>query len=288
MYQKTYGPKIGTVKLNIKKATAGAPLNCRLTYRAGFYGVDDSGSIKVLFRIVSDYEEFQFDQPEKPNYVRISSSNKKVSFKVAAPSGGIFGKVYTRPWSRGFTIHVAEAYLDRDDEVYIDFVHWNTQTFYEETFEFRVLVNPFATAKYLQVPHAPEIELHADKPAKIVALAPTAVKKGERFRAFVRLEDRWGNPCREINGTFALQGEGKITLPKQVTFRAGRAVFLARATATGTVSFHASYKQLRSRAHPIHVLARLPLRPYWADLHAQSEETVGTGSVYDYFRFARE
>ena len=52
-YQKAYENKIGSASLNINKAVAGSKINCRLTYKVGSLGIDDSGGLKVLFLIVS-------------------------------------------------------------------------------------------------------------------------------------------------------------------------------------------------------------------------------------------
>jgi hypothetical protein len=46
---------------------------------------------------------------------------------------------------------------------------------------------------------------------------------------------------------------------------------------------------LSARSNPIDVLAEdVPLHPYWADFHGQSEETIGSNSIEDYFTFARD
>jgi len=43
-----------------------------------------------------------------------------------------------------------------------------------------------------------------------------------------------------------------------------------------------------ARANPLRIVADAALLPYWADLHGQSEETIGTGSAEQYFAFARD
>jgi hypothetical protein len=46
---------------------------------------------------------------------------------------------------------------------------------------------------------------------------------------------------------------------------------------------------LSAASNPVRVAdAAMRLRPCWADLHGQSEETIGTNSIEDYFRFARD
>ena len=40
--------------------------------------------------------------------------------------------------------------------------------------------------------------------------------------------------------------------------------------------------------NPIIVRDEVAVARYWADLHGQSEETIGTNSIDSYFRFARD
>jgi hypothetical protein len=42
------------------------------------------------------------------------------------------------------------------------------------------------------------------------------------------------------------------------------------------------------RSNPMRVVADAPLLPYWADLHGQSEETIGTNSARELIDFARD
>ena len=41
-------------------------------------------------------------------------------------------------------------------------------------------------------------------------------------------------------------------------------------------------------SNPMRVSHELSLRPYWGDLHGQSEETIGTNSARDFHAFARD
>ena len=45
-----------------------------LTYTAGKFGIDDSGSLRVCFRFASDQTRPQFEDPTGPNYTTISAS----------------------------------------------------------------------------------------------------------------------------------------------------------------------------------------------------------------------
>ena len=90
----------------------------------------------------------------------------------------------------------------------------------------------------------------------------------QEFTYFLKLEDRWGNPTKLPQ---ALKHPGWQT--------AGMQTIEAKDQMTG----------LAARSNPIDVLAEKPrLHPYWADFHAQSEETIGSNSIESYFTFAHD
>ena len=48
---------------------AGSFRGFTLTYTAGTFGIDDTGSLKIVHRFASDMGRPQFDTPAAPNYV---------------------------------------------------------------------------------------------------------------------------------------------------------------------------------------------------------------------------
>jgi hypothetical protein len=298
-YQKSYENKVGAARINITKAVAGTKINCRLTYRAGSLGIDDSGSMKVLFRIITDSADPQFDNPKDDNYLKISSSNKDIKITPGPRSGGLYGKIHPRPWSKGFVLNFSNGYLSEDDEIYIDFHRWRVQTFCEKTFEFKILVDPFATARYIELPQSPELEIIPDRPHKLVIIAPTKVKTHQPFEFLIKLEDRWGNPCVNQGGMFEKirlipAGGGTKTgkqvgknPPEKLRFKQGRAKAQTEINAHTTLYIKAKYDNLVAFSNPVTAFDKFDHGYYWADLHGQSEETVGTNNVSDYFHFAK-
>src|SRR4029453_1535495 len=49
-----------------------------LTYTAGFFGIDDTGSIKIVFRFASDMGRPQFADPKAAGYTTAEASNGAV------------------------------------------------------------------------------------------------------------------------------------------------------------------------------------------------------------------
>ena len=84
------------------------------------------------------------------------------------------------------------------------------QTFCEKTFEFKILIDPFATGRYVELPKSPEIEISPDQPERLVLVAPTKVGVNTPFNLLSRLEDGWGNPCTNVDGEIAVGEKGHL------------------------------------------------------------------------------
>ena len=73
---------------------------------------------------------------------------------------------------------------------------WRMQTFCEESFEFKTLVDPIATYEFKELPRSPTLRIIPGTPERAVCIAPSAVRVGTPFTYHLKLEDRWGNPVR--------------------------------------------------------------------------------------------
>ena len=82
-----------------------------------------------------------------------------------------------------------------------------------------------------------------------------------------KLEDEWGNPVARPT---------KLTYPGFV--KPGWYTIPIQEDSTG----------LEAETNPIVVAPDSKFGRYWADLHGQSEETIGTNSIDEYFRFGRD
>jgi hypothetical protein len=260
---------LGTAEiLSEKTVEAGSFATLRYVYTAG-HPIDDTGFIKIAFRYAGDFGSPQFGIPSAPNYCSVSTTGNCRLEARWDPKG------HTRPWGRALYLKVMGGYLDRGDRVKIVFGDdsggspgWRIQSFCEETFEFRTLVDPIATYEFKELPVSPVIRICPGPPVKAVCIAPTNAIVGKPVTVHFKLEDRWGNPIRnprtvEIGG-FAEPGVQRIELTDSET-------------------------GLTARSNPVVVSAADSKCPHlWADFHGQSEETIGSNSIDDYFRFARD
>jgi hypothetical protein len=126
---------------------AGSYQSFALTYTAGAFGIDDTGSIKIGFRFATDFGPVQFTDPKAAGYTTVEASNGatlecKWEFKRNI-----------RPWSRSLYIGVVKHFLAPGDTISIRFGDRRygspgirLQTYCESEFEFRVLADPIAAA----------------------------------------------------------------------------------------------------------------------------------------------
>ena len=62
---------------------AGSFQSFTLTYTAGYFGIDDTGSLKIVHRFASDMGRPQFNDPKGWNYTTVEASNGAVLWRYA-------------------------------------------------------------------------------------------------------------------------------------------------------------------------------------------------------------
>ena len=273
---------------------AGAHASFTLTYVAGVYGIDDSGSLRVCFRFASDQGTPQFDDPTGANYCTVEASNNAVLQLRWDPKGNV------RPWDRTLWIKVVKGFLREGDRIVIRFgvtdhggPGMRLQTFCEQSFEFRVLVDPVATFNFQPLPRQPMIAIVPGPPERFVAVLPTRRRPGESFPLKLRGEDRWGNPSDRCEGRLTLEAQGPLRgLPESLELEPGPFAFEVPglsldAPGDASVVLRDKSGAVVAETNPVRV-EDTPTVHFWGDLHGQSEETIGTGSAREYFAFARD
>ena len=274
---------------------AGSFQSFTLTYTAGYFGIDDTGSLKIVHRFASDMGRPQFNDPKGWNYTTVEASNGAV-LEVKYD-----GKMNIRPWDKTLFIRVVRGFLRESDQIIVRFGDrrqcapgMRMQTFNEPTFEFRVLVDAWATYNYVELPVQPYISVVAGPPVLYKAILPTLRKTGEPFRLGFKGEDKWGNPSHLVSGTFSLKSSLAIDgLPPTLTMKRGeyaKTIDGLRCAEAGDllVEVRAAAGTLICMSNPLRVVDAAQLLPYWADLHGQSEETIGTNSARELIEFARD
>lgn len=273
---------------------AGSYASFTLTYTAGLYGIDDSGSLRVCFRFASDQSSPQFDDPKGANYTTVEASNGAVLQTRWDPKANV------RPWDRTLWIKVVKGYLTEGETITIRFgvteqggPGMRLQTFCEDTFEFRVLADPIATFNFQPLPDQPMISIVPGKPERYIAVLPTRRRVDQEFALKMKGEDKWGNPSNQCDTTLTIEADGDINgLPDSVTFTPGdfkMEIPGLTVSKPGRVSIRLKDGDgnVVAESNPL-VIENTDLIHYWGDMHGQTEETIGTGSADQYFTFARE
>ena len=202
---------------------AGSFQSFTLTYTAGYFGIDDTGSLKIVHRFASDMGRPQFNDPKGWNYTTVEASNGAV-LEVKYD-----GKMNIRPWDKTLFIRVVRGFLREGDQIVVRFGDTRkgspgirVQTFNEPTFEFRVLVDAWATYNYVELPVQPYISVVAGPPVLYKAILPTLRKRAERFKLGFKGEDKWGNPSHRVDATFTLKSNLPVEgLPQSITLKPG-------------------------------------------------------------------
>jgi len=164
----------GTIDCSLRgSVTAGSWQTCVLTYTAGFAGIDDTGSIKIVCRYATDSGTPQFDDPASPNYVTaVASNGAHLALRYDL-------KDNRRPWGKTIQIRVLQGYLRQGDTITLTLGDtsggspgWRQQTFCEDSFELKVLVDRYATYVYEELPKSPTYRIIPGEPETLVAIAP--------------------------------------------------------------------------------------------------------------------
>ena len=297
MPHSTYLPeKMGSAEITpTGRFEAGSFEEFTLAYTAGYFGIDDTGSIKVVHRFASDMGRPQFDNPKAPNYTTVEATNGAILHVEYDPKRNI------RPWDKTLYIKVVRGFLREGDQIIVRFGDRRQgspgirlQTFCESTFEFRVLVDAIATYNYVELPEQPTIAIVPGPPVQYQAILPTARTLSHSLRLCLKGVDRWGNPSNLCDTTLHLKSNLKVLgLPSSVRFEPqyfAQEICEIKVLDTGilTIDLIDDEGNLVARSNPCKITETADLIPFWGDLHGQSEETIGTNSAREFYEFARD
>ncbi|MCW5630373.1 MAG: DUF3604 domain-containing protein [Rhodoferax sp.] len=274
---------------------AGAFTSLTLTYTAGYFGIDDTGSLKIVHRFASDMGKMQFADPKGWNYVTAEASNGAVLELRYDQKGNI------RPWDKTLSIRVQRGFLREGDTIVVRIGDTRqgspgirVQTFTEPTFEFKVLVDAFATYNFVELPVQPWIPVVAGPAVSFKAVLPTERRIGQPFTLGFKGEDKWGNLSHQVSGRFTLEPSMPVRgLPDAVDVQHGNLSTLLEGLTVEQagelrITVRDAHGAVVCRSNPLRISEAGDLLPYWADLHGQSEETIGTNSARELMEFARD
>jgi hypothetical protein len=165
------------------------------------------------------------------------------------------------------------------------------QTFREEERVFKVLVDPFGTGRFEEIEDSPHIRIIGGAADRLEVVAPSVVVSDKPFDVIVRALDSFGNRSDHYNGRIEF---------KNIEYSPSPYVF--NEEDKGAHRFTIKLKELglktikvidnngrNAESNPIIVKAEEPAyKLFWGDMHGQTKQTVGTGTVDEYFSFLRD
>ena len=294
--KKNLSKQYGNIKLiSNNYIFAGEFTTIKLVYSAGYYGIDDTGSIKLSYRFASDMGQPQFSNPILPNFSTVKCSNRSVELLVRFDK-----KMNVRPWDKTIYIKLIKGYLKKNDKVFIilgDKTYSSpgirAQTFCENKFHFKLSVDPFATYKYFDLNYHTPIKILPTKPYKLKTIIPTINKKNKLIKINLIIEDLWGNPTFFIKDKkiiFHISNKSNFKINRTIIFKKNlnKITFTLKITEEGV--FYFSFRNLKNIIHNYAIFLvkeKYIYNYYWGDIHGQSGETIGTNLIKDYFNFAK-
>ena len=267
-----------------------------LRVRVGSLGMDDRGSVRFVFHGAKDYSAPQTRDPAAPGYVTgRTSSGRPIDLVWAA-------FLHERPWFNTLEARLTEGGLAPGDEITVVLGDrsggspgFRLQTYCQDRFRFRALVNPFSTQQFFELADMPSIRIGPGPGQRWVAVLPTLRRAGEPFHLSVKCEDVWGNPSDRIDRTIRFRPSASVSgLPETARFIPGAFSLslegLSVAAETDlTIDVLDEAGEVLCETNPLRIAAaNSERRHFWGDLHGQTEETVGTNTARRYFEFARD
>jgi len=153
-----------------------------------------------------------------------------------------------------------------------------------------VLVDPVRSGEFLRVDTL-AFDVVAGRAASLAAVAPSTVAPGEQARLRVRAEDYWGTRARDYDATLAVEAGDGVEAPDELVVEdgVGETTFVA-GEGVNRVGVRDEGRGFAATANPTLVDDAFEddRRTFWGDVHGQSGETVGTGTVREYFAYARD
>lgn len=301
----------GKLESNFEKSiTAGEIGSWELTYTAGEYGIDDGGSLVIAWRSVSDWQTPQFTDPSGLGYTTLSTTADAVL--------QIYNNKFVRPFGNSLLITVKDGFVKKGDIIKITLGDRSggspgirAQTFCEAGHEFRAYLDAGGTRKYEKLERSAFVKITAGYPEKLQAVISSTADPARKPKAVIRVLDEYGNPASRFSGKIDLY-EVRTSEDSSAVYSERRAGSVELSPDDGgakTIYPHISQKAgwwflkavpasegKKSKISEGEIAAALSNPSYygetqnhifWGDWHGQTDYTIGTGSLDDYYDFAR-
>jgi len=301
-YEKTKAmPFLGKVTCHTTELVAGSWREIVLDYEVGSSGLADGAWIKATFKFYSDWALFQTTDPKAANYVSAEYQAAPLTPGQAPASVQSLWcrfdqKGHERPYQKAIIVDIVDGYLNPGDHIVLRLGDMRfggpgtrVQTFVEKNFRFRCYIDPVGTSRFAAIPGDVVMQVVPGAPRKLVMVGPRLIHPCSDLLLRIRAEDEWGNTCIDVKGQVEIRAtlDGRLVYERSVPLAdsgwaiaviddlpAGQEGELLVAAAMGDrpIIEPATFYVTIDKASPV-------ARPFFADLHVHSEDTVGNNDT---------
>ncbi len=266
------------------EVVAGSYASWTVTYTVGELGLDDGAALLVAFSQTSDLGDPQFDDPAAENYCRVETDGEARLEAEYDP------RAHVRPMKHAVRVTVRDGLLAPGDQVVLVLgetaggsLGMVAQSVPETGFAFRVLVDAHNSGEFEPLPTDLTVDFVPGEAAALAAVVPSTAVPDDEVTLAVRAEDYWGSVATDCDRSVTVEAPDGLTLPETVSLEDGTGTVTGTVAQTGVYRPRVEAGELSARANPLVCEAAADREVYWGDIHGQSGETVGTGTVCEYY-----
>ncbi|WP_347987788.1 hypothetical protein [Methylomonas sp. AM2-LC] len=303
-------PFLGSINCYRRELIAGEWTEISLVYEVGASGLADGAWLKLAFKFYSDWALFQTTDPTGANFV---SAEYQAGDLVPGQSAATVQhlkvrfdqKGHERPFQKAIIVDIIDGYLNPGDRIILRLGDrrqggkgTRIQTFVERDFRFRLFIDPLGSSKFAEVPGDVLLNIEPGLPSTLQIIAPRLVTDQEPFDVLVRIDDAWGNTCRNHPLLVLLtlhSPQGTIHFAQDTMLAAdGWAIARIKGLSLDIIGEWALSARVEApfvRAAQTFVTVdpvKGALRPLYADLHVHSDDTVGTNDTLYNLSYGRD
>ncbi len=292
-----FSSQLGTAMLLDTKPLVAGSMSClRFEYTVGAYGMEDSGALRLAWRMVSDWQIPQFTCPEASGYTSVYTTAKvelSLSYERAV-----------RPYTNSILVRVVRGSLKAGDTLTLTLgdrslggAGARVQSHMEKNHEFRMYTDATGSGVYKMVGEPLCVDIVAGYPKNMKVILPGSVNPGELFSPRVLFLDENGNPaiapkddlsCKWIHA----KGDTLQHLPRALSFVSQDNSLCAQNVAVDKEGFfylhvHSESEGISASSNPC-LCSASKEKLFFADMHGQNANTLGTGTLDEYYTFARD
>jgi len=267
-------------------AIAGAPGRFRLIYEVGPEGISVGGLIYFQVSPFWEWSTPQVEEPDLEGYTTLSVSDEEIQLDASTMDDQLLvlrvsgralqpGDRITLLYGAGPAGALADALAEKNSRFWfaIDGDGDGFRVFLEDS---------------------PGIDVLSAPPSQLRITLPSVARPGQPFRITVAALDPRANTGYPYEGEIALTtipAEIELELAETLSFAAsdrGRKTVEAIVRESGVVRVHAeSHDGIIGESNPM-LVASDAQKIFWGDLHGHTSLSDGTGTVEDYFTYARD